>query len=132
MNHHPDQTPDKTLLHWLDSSDTAIIAVLVKNYLLLSTERSEDFALDDAEALTYVKQQISRPDFPQRRVARLLIIRSLFSFLLDQDRLMFVPQQETVLPIQTAHLLQVQRQWKELCENDLADSALIQWLEEME
>jgi len=126
------QAPDVALQQWLDMGDPSIIMTLVKNYLLMTTERSEDFALDEAEALAYVKQQITRPDFPQRRVARLLIIRSLFSFLLDQDRLMSIPQQETVLPIKAAHMLQVQRQWKELCENDLADSALIRWLEEME
>lgn len=127
MNH-----PYQTLLHWLDRSDTAIITVLVKTYLLMTTERSEDFALDDAEALAYVKQQITRPDFPQRRVARLLIIRSLFNFILEQDRFMSSPQQEAVLPIETAHLLQVQRQWKHLCENELADENLVNWMASMQ
>jgi len=127
------QTPDIVLLQWLEASDQNIIKALVKGYLFMTTEKSEGFTFDDTEALAHIKHQITRSDFPQRRVARLITIRSLFSFILSRGQIYaFAVPGKTALSIETVRLLQVQYEWQQLCQEELSDTLLTNWLEVMD
>jgi len=130
--------PDEAFEHWFESMPAAHRGKLCMLFFFLTGERTDDFFLSDQEALRRFSLFCSRPDFPVRRVARLLLIRAVFSFVLrseDVERFLeLIPgsMRSDVVPIEGLQWLRTLRAWEQLCKTGLSDESLYRWLESIQ
>jgi hypothetical protein len=131
MNNAP---PNKLLLNWLDKLPQWQRESLIKQYIFMTSTNSSDFAFTDEEAWQYFERLLIKPDFPLRRLAQLLTVRALFSFLLEQsDPSGFLPvplveKNDNCHTLDSAQFIRTCQQWRELCQTGLSDHALQAWL----
>lgn len=123
-------SPEQAVLAWLDRCEPSVGACIVRNYIFMTSCRSDDFALDENEALQWFRYQLIQADFPQRRLARVLCVRGLFSFLLKLATLDV--RGEKLRSIHYAHQLKAHQSWQQLCQEQLTDECLMDWLEDLE
>jgi hypothetical protein len=134
----PVTSPELLLLNWLEELPKTIADTLVARYLFMISANSEDFVLRGEEAWKYFKHLLTEPDFPLRRVARLLTLRAQFSFLLelsDSNNLVSLPptgQDANLYPLDSAQILRARQRWRKFCESGLSDAALQSWLLDMQ
>ena len=74
--------PEQLILSWLDEIPKKYRDILVGQYIFMTCTESGDLVLSGDAAWQYFRKKMTEPDFPLRRVARLLTTRSLLSFLL--------------------------------------------------
>ena len=125
------QTPAFALWSWLEQQPADLKAGLVKCYILMCSPTSAEFVLNDEEALNLFYRQIMERDLPIRRIARLLTVRSIFSFLLRGNGTTGLINGLAVdtSDITTARFYRAQTEWDKLCANQLTDASLLQWLD---
>ena len=132
------QSPDKLLLQWLDDIPNWQREALALHYIFMTSTDSGDFSLTEAEAWQRFKFLIKQPEFPLRRVSRLLTIRALFTFLLefsDSNTFPFPPSVEAteeVYPFDAVQFLRICKSWRDLCQTGLSDVTLQNWLLELQ
>ena len=73
--------PEQAFANWFENLPPGQRQTLAYLHLLMTSANSNDFALTHEEALVRFQRMLHAPDFPLRRAARLLMIRSVFSFL---------------------------------------------------
>lgn len=127
-------TPDKLLLQWLDEIPGWQREALASHYIFMTSSDSGDFAFNGAESWCYFETRIKRVEFPLRRVAHLLSVRALFTFLLefsDPGTFPVTHPADTgdgIYPFDSAMFLRSCYRWRELCQTGLSDEALQEWL----
>ncbi|MEA3544749.1 MAG: hypothetical protein U9R69_05945 [Thermodesulfobacteriota bacterium] len=128
------EAPDKLLLQWLGGIPVWQREALASHYIFMTSSDSGDFAFNGDEAWCHFEARLNRPEFPLRRVARLLTVRSLFTFLLEfSDPGTFpVPHPngagDEFYPFDSAQFLRSCNRWSDLCQTGLSDKALQEWL----
>ncbi|NLV24550.1 MAG: hypothetical protein GXY54_07165 [Deltaproteobacteria bacterium] len=122
-------------MKWFDTLPPGQRQTLAYLYILMTSTNSGDFAMIGEEAVRHFQMFVSTPDFPLRRVARLVSIRGVFSFLFfDADfvqryvALHPAPAGGAPLPISRYQWLRSTAQWRRLAERVLADNVLHGWL----
>lgn len=127
-------TPDLLLLKWLNELPLLQRYSLVKRYVFMTSGNSADFTDSGEEAWRYFKADLTAADFPLRRVSRLLVVRSLFTFLLESSEAgglsgsPFPQGNENLVSLDSARYLQLCQRWRTLCQTKLSDAALRDWL----
>ena len=127
-------TPERALLNWLEQLSDGLPEALIRGYILMSSPTSDEFALTDEEASSWFHHQIAAPDFPLRRVARILSVRTMFHFLLYQPYL----ESQWLVDVGNLHYLhsarfhQARRRWEQLLQQELSDQNLMNWLTELQ
>jgi len=127
-------TPDKLLLQWLGEIPPWQREALASHYIFMTSSNSGDFVLNGDEAWCHFAASISREEFPLRRVAHLLTVRTLFTFLLDFSEPGTFPIthpsgiDDKPYPFNSAQFLRSCHLWHELCGTGLSDGALQEWL----
>jgi hypothetical protein len=101
---------------------------------MMTSPNTAYFALDGAEALQHFFNVVARPDFPVRRVARLLQVRAVFSFVFyDVEFVRRYMLDNPVLQTESVGCSvhpwdQCAQSWSDLCASELSDASLHQWL----
>jgi len=121
--------PEQAILSWLENQDHTISVFLVRSYIFMTSHKSDDFTLNDQESLNHFLHLMTQTDLPQRRVARILSVRTLFSFLLNNSDLQTTDDQ--IHSIQLAHQLKARQSWQQFCQEQLEDHVLLDWLRQM-
>jgi len=128
------EAPDKLLLQWLDGIPTWQKEALASHYLFMNSTDSGDFAFNGAEAWRHFESSFHRAEFPLRRVAFLLTVRALFTFLLEfsDPKIFLVPppsgNSDEIYSFESAQFFRNCHRWRELCQTGLSDGALQEWL----
>lgn len=139
MHDNPSQTdsPEMHFRRWFDSLPVRQRQTLAKLYIVMTSSNNADFTLSDKESLSLFEVNTAMPDFTMRRVARLLTIKAVFSFILSDMRFIrkyFAehPQGELdgPVPISSYQWQQIADDWKQLCKGKLSDSTLHFWMAE--
>ena len=132
---HDHDNPECHFWIWFDSLPAWQRQTLAKLYIVMTSSNNADFILSGKESLDRFEIDTRTPDFEIRRVARLLTIRSLFSFLLSdisyiQNFFTKHPADEHDAPVSlsTYQWKQIAEKWKLLCTGSLSDSALHNWM----
>lgn len=134
----PRPDPEQLILAWLEGVPKRYRDTLVCQWIFMTCNDSDELVLSGDEAWRSFRKKLLEPDFPLRRVARLLTIRSLFSFLLDYlsadahaasrddgaDR--------TLPSLDAVQYLRANQLFRELAEADLSDAALQMWLQDLD
>jgi len=130
--------PEYILLKWFDTLPPSQRQTLAYLYILMTSGNSGDFAMTGEEAVRHFQMLVATPDFPLRRVARLVSIRGVFSFLFfDADfvqryvTLHPAPTEGAPLPISRYQWLRSTVQWRRLSERVLSDNVLHGWLKNL-
>ena len=126
---HPD--PELAILSWLKACDQNVSFFLLRHYFFMTSERSDDFVLDAAASLTRFQHLLTLPEFPQRRLARILHVRTLFSFIFDHYTIT-PPQNHKVSSINHAYQVKAKQSWEAVCREFLPDDVLKNWLLNLE
>lgn len=126
--------PDNSLIRWVNSLSTEVRQILLRRFIFMSSNNSDDFALTAEECDEYFHHHVYKIDFPLRRVARLLTVRALFDYLLNQCHFNVLLDDENtnIIPIINAHWYQAQQSWNNLCAGDLSDAAVNNWLQQLQ
>lgn len=126
--------PDQLLLAWLAEMPLRHRDTLLSRYIFMTCSDSADLVLSGEEAWRYFVKQLLKPDFPLRRVARLLEARTILAFLLD---ILSTDSQEPTLAegsavalpsIDAAQFQRAAHHLRTLAAAELADEALQEWL----
>ncbi len=127
--------PDAAFDAWFDGLSADQRERLSVFYHFMTGSTFDDFFLAGPAALRRFEQLRAAPDFPLRRVARLLQIRSTFSFILLAAReSKYLPQlPPSLLPLASSlqadpHWAQAGVSWQRLCDSVLNDEVLADWL----
>ena len=126
--------PEKRFFVWFESIPLWQQRTLAHLHTIMTSPNTSYFALDGAEALRHFFNVMSRPDFPVRRVARLLQVRSIFSFVfydvefvrrytLDNPDL-----RDGAVNAAPHHWDRCAEQWRSLCAQELGNASLHRWL----
>ncbi len=126
---HPD--PELAILSWLKACDQNVSFFLLRHYFFMTSERSDDFVLDAEASLARFQHLLTLPEFPQRRLARILHVRTLFSFVFDHYIIKH-PQNDKVSSINHAYQVKAKKSWEAVCRQFLADDILKSWLLSLE
>ena len=104
----------------------------------MTCTESDDLFQSGDDAWQHFRKKLIEPDFPLRRVARLLTTRSLLTFLLDRfsadalggnlvnGSVKFVPSLDAL------HFLRIGQHFRKMAETDLSDAVLQEWLQDLE
>ena len=126
--------PEQAFANWFENLPPGQRQTLAYLHLLMTSANSNDFALTHEEALARFQRLLHTPDFPLRRAARLLMIRSVFSFLFSDVDFMVrhlagSPHiEQDLLPISPFQWLRSAALWQKLCGGELSDDSLHDWL----
>jgi len=128
-----EKSPEHATLRWLSELPPLVCHLLVMRFILMTSQDSGDFALTVEESLEYFAHYLCEPDFSLRRLARILTVRSVFSFILEQDDEFFstcsVDSLDSNVPsFDAAQILRAQKSWRDLCRHHLANEQLVVWL----
>ena len=127
-------SPENRFLVWLDGLPRWISIALIKNYLFMSGNDCSEFILTDEQAYNFIRSRLTASEFPLRRVSRLLTLRTMLTFVFDSAEsetlfsLLPNTQSRDLPPLNAAQLLYARNGWDKLCQTDLSDSSLKQWL----
>jgi len=127
-------TPEQVLLLWLDELPLWLREALVKHYNFMAGVNTAEFVFSEEEAWSHLKVHLTEPEFPLRRVARLLTVRALLTFLLELSEpnslLEASPAEniDSLRAFEAAQLLRTRNDWDKLCRDDLSDVILHEWL----
>ena len=128
------ESPENRVLLWLDELPQWIRTALIKHYIFMTSNESSEFVFTDEEAYRFIRARLTEPEFPLRRVSRLLTLRTMLTFLFDSadsDTLFSflpTPQSKDFPPFNAAQLLHTRKSWDKLCQDELSDSSLKRWL----
>jgi len=75
--------PMEAFWSWLHTLPVSQQQHLARMFFLCTTDNSADFALAPDEALVRLKYYITADDFLLRRLSRLIILRTIFDFILS-------------------------------------------------
>ena len=104
----------------------------------MTCTESDDLVLSGDNAWQYFRKKLLEPDFPLRRVARLLTTRSLLTFLLDcfsADALggnLVDVSVKSVPSLDALQFLRIGQHFQKMAETNLSDSVLQEWLQDLE
>jgi hypothetical protein len=126
--------PEQQFLTWFATLPLWQQRTLAHLYTMMSSPNTAYFALDGDEALRHFRNVVSMPDFPVRRVARLLHVRAVFSFvfydvefvrryMLDNPGL-----NHGAVDVAPHHWDRCAANWRKLCTTQLSDATLHCWL----
>jgi hypothetical protein len=132
----PDGTdPEQNFRDWFMTLPLWQRHALAYFFYLMTSAHSGDFALSGAESLQRFEADLGSGDFPIRRVARLLSIRAVFSFIYADEEFarQFVLTRRSDLagdPTQIAayQWMRDAHSWQRLCDAGLSDRSLHRWL----
>jgi hypothetical protein len=130
----PEVEPERRFLVWFDSIPVWQQRTLAHLYTMMTSPNTAYFALDGAEALQHFFNVVARPDFPVRRVARLLQVRAVFSFVFyDVEFVRRYMLDNLVLQTESVSSSihpwdQCAQSWYNLRNTELSDASLHQWL----
>ena len=130
--------PEQLILSWLDEIPKKYRDTLVCQYIFMTCTDSGDLVLSGDEAWQYFRRKLLEPDFPLRRVARLLTTRSLLSFLLDyfsvdaHGETLGNGSAKTLPSIDVLQYLRADQHFRKMVETGLSDAALQEWLLDLE
>ena len=123
--------PDKLLLNWLSELPPWLRRSLSQRYIFMTCVDSAELTLFGDDAWSHLSILLEKSDFPMRRVARLLSVRTIFTFLLELSdseisSIFFIPDGvDHSFPLV---LVRARKQWRDLCKSELSDTALKDWL----
>ena len=127
--------PEYHFWTWFDSLPAWQRQTLAKLYIVMTSTNNADFILSGKESLYRFEVDTRMPDFEIRRVARLLTIRSVFSFLLSDISYIQkfftehpADEHDAPVPLSVYQWKQIAEKWKRVCNASLSDSALHVWM----
>ena len=128
-------SPEDIFLLWFNQLPPMQRCTLAHLYVIMTSSDSGDFALTELEALSRFEAIMQEPEFPVRRVARLLAIRGVFNFIFANVSFLvgYVESRPALLSGDSIALAphqwkRVATRWKCLTAGDLSDGALHGWL----
>jgi hypothetical protein len=130
--------PEQLVLSWLDELPKRYRDALVCQWIFMTCTESDDLVLSGDDAWQYFRKKLIEPDFPLRRVARLLTTRSLLTFLLDcfsADAFggNLVNGSVKIVPsLDALQFLRIGQHFRKMAETDLSDVVLQEWLQDLE
>lgn len=134
--------PEVDFLSWFHSLPVGQRQGLAYSYTLMTSNNSGDFALSGQEALEQFEESIGAPEFARRRVARLLSIRAIFTFIFSDGNFIRTltdtfPNHpdftgEKLVPLSPFQWRRGVVRWRRLIETSLSDSSLHRWLFELQ
>jgi hypothetical protein len=130
--------PEQLILSWLDEIPKKYRDTLVGQYIFMTCTESGDLVLSGDAAWQYFRKKQTEPDFPLRRVARLLTTRSLLSFLLDffsadaHGENLANGSAKTLPSLDAVQYLRAGQHFRKMAEMGLSDAALQEWLLDLE
>ena len=104
----------------------------------MTCTESDDLVLSGDDAWQYFRKKLMEPDFPLRRVARLLMTRSLLTFLLDffsadaDGENLANGSAKTLPSLDAVQYLRAGQHFRQMVESELSDAALHKWLLDLE
>ena len=126
--------PEQAFLKWFEDLPPGQRHTLAYLYILVTSGNSGDFALTGEEALSRFHTLLRTPDFPLSRVARMVSIRGVFSFLFFDDDFVQryvssypLPSGGAPLSLSRYQWLRTTVRWRRLSENALSDGVLHRW-----
>jgi len=128
------KAPDKLVLEWLGEIPLWQRDALVTHYVFMTSPDSGHFALSGVEAWHHFKTLMTQPEFPLRRVALILSVRALFTFLLEFSEPGTFPvasqnnNVDEIYPFDSIQFLRSCKHWRQLCQEGLSDGAIQEWL----
>ena len=130
--------PEQLVISWLDELPKRCRDALVYQWIFMTCTESDDLVLSGDDAWQYFRKKLMEPDFPLRRVARLLMTRSLLTFLLDffsadSDGENLANGSAKTLPsLDAVQYLRAGQHFRQMVESELSDAALHKWLLDLE
>lgn len=129
-----EKSPEQITLRWLNELPPMVSHILVMRFILMTSQDSGDFALSGQESREHFARFLGEPDFALRRLARILTVRSVFNFILEQEDEFFSAcssdSSDVNLPsFDAAQILRVQKSWRDLCRHRLSNEQLVVWLQ---
>jgi hypothetical protein len=128
-----EESPEQITLRWLSELPPMVCHILVMRFVLMTSQDSGDFALSGQESCEHFARYLGEPDFALRRLARILIVRTVFNFILEQEDEFFsacsAESSDVNLPsFDAAQILRAQKSWRDLCRHRLSNEQLVVWL----
>ena len=130
--------PEQLVISWLDELPKRCRDALVYQWIFMTCTESDDLVLSGDDAWQYFRKKLMEPDFPLRRVARLLMTRSLLTFLLDffsadaDGENLANGSAKTLPSLDAVQYLRASQHFRQMVESELSDAALQEWLLDLE
>ena len=134
------KNPIKAFQEWFDNLFPEQRKYLAKAYLVLTTEDTNDFALDAEEALFKFRNKLLKQDFPLRQLSKIVYMRAVVDFILE-NRTDIAGQTGTisvsadtsgkVVDLREKHWEKVVNSWKRISNTELSDKAIQVWLKKI-
>lgn len=126
--------PQRKFLLWFESIPAWQQRTLAHLHTMMTSPNTTYFTLDGAEALRHFYHVVGAPDFAVRQVARLLQVRSVFSFVFYDVAFVrrYMLDNPSVgseaLSAAPHHWDRCAASWHKLCAASLSDAHLHRWL----
>ncbi len=134
------KNPVKVFMEWFDNLFPEQRKYLAKAYLVLTTDDTNDFALDSDQALVKFRNKVLKQDFPLRQLTKIVHVRSVIDFIL-RNRTVIAGQTGVisesehisgkVIDLREKHWEKVVNSWQRICHTELTDKAINVWLKKI-
>ena len=129
--------PIQAYRSWLQGLPWPQRSYLASMFWLCTTENTADMTLSPEEHLAKLDSYLLREDFPLRVVSRMVTVRAVTGFILDNRELLlgeevgFPPQsrEDKILFLSEKQWEKTLASWRALCGKELSDAAFSAWLQ---
>jgi hypothetical protein len=137
--HKGPRNPIQVFIDWFDGLPRVQQGYLAHMYWICTTENTADFVLEIDESLRKFRHYILRSDFPLRMLSRIVIVRSIFDFIMHNRKLIsrLEPtswmqqglQEGKVVSLSEKQWDKTSASWLQLTKTDLSDKAISLWVQ---
>ena len=127
------KNPAQTFWDWFSDLPVANREFLAHLFWICTTEDTTDLMMDPEASLAKFAHYLSRPDFPVRVLSRVVIVRGMISFILNnrqsfEDRKLWPGSKKNVSFLSEAQWNKHLRTWRMLVSGELSDASLHFWV----
>jgi hypothetical protein len=123
--------PLQALWNWFSGLPVQHQEFLATLYWTLTTDDTSDFGLAPDEYVRRFASSLTRQDFPLRTMSRLVIIRSMVDFIIQNRKVLqddgVLKSKGKVVPLAEEQWKAVASGWAELRQSHLSDANLNRW-----
>ena len=131
---HQPKDPAQAFWDWFSALPAAHQEFLAHVFWICTTDNSNDLILSPQESLAKFGHYVARPDFPLRVLSRIVVVRGIVSFILnnreafENKKLWSGSRKKNVLFLSEAQWGKHVRNWQLLLADELSDASLNVWV----